>query len=114
LPTCNIDDVMPIAEELVASGHAVWLHSNWLKITPAGMVAEGFNDEVVEFSDQYLDEMEANNYFGSDDDQQAIRTAWTAELSKLGFTVGETYWRDDFDSACDVALSLAVNSMESN
>ena len=46
LPTCNIDDVLPIAEKLVASGHAVWLHSNWLKITPAGMVAEGFNDEL--------------------------------------------------------------------
>ena len=41
LPTCNIDDVMPIAEELVEKDYAFWRHASWLQITLSGLVAAG-------------------------------------------------------------------------
>jgi hypothetical protein len=105
----DIEDVMKIAENLVEKNQAFWKHSNWLQITPTGMVAAGCLDEVIEFSTQHIDELESNNYFGSEDDQQVIRNLWTAELSKLGFNVGQTYWQHEFDVACNVALTLAIN-----
>jgi len=105
----DIEDVMKIAENLVEKNLARWKHSNWLKITPTGMVAAGCLNEVIEFSTQHIDELESNNYFGSEDDQQVIRNSWTAELSKLGFNVGQTYWQHEFDVACNVALTLAIN-----
>jgi hypothetical protein len=110
----DIEDVMKIAENLVEKNqafwkHSIWKHSNWLQITPTGMVAAGCLDEVIEFSTQHIDELESNNYFGSEDDQQVIRNSWTAELSKLGFNVGQTYWQHEFDVACNVALTLAIN-----
>ena len=47
LPTCNIDDVMPIAEGLVAKGDAVWRRGNWLQITVQGLKAAGENPTLV-------------------------------------------------------------------
>ena len=69
---------------------------------------------LFEFSTQNLNEMEANNYFGSEDDQQAIRSAWVTQMETFGFHLGRTYETEYFNNHAQTALGVAINSQESN
>ena len=69
---------------------------------------------LFEFSTQNLNEMEANNYFGSEDDQQAIRSAWVTQMETFGFHLGRTYETEYFDHYAQCSLEIAHTILFNN
>ena len=64
---------------------------------------------TITFDKQYLDDLEANNYFGSGDQDEIteLREAWVEEMGRLGFEPGNEYDIDEFDPG-EEALTSAL------
>jgi hypothetical protein len=112
LPTCDISDVLHLADELVSRGYATWQRAGWLQITPDGLFVTGRKDMVVQFGTEYVADLVANNYFGDVDGYQlrAIRAHWLDDMSDAGYEMGQTYFKDkQFEYACTHSLELTLN-----
>lgn len=62
---------------------------------------------TVRYNKQLISDLDANNFFG-EGDTAAAQSIWTAQMAQQGFTLGNEYDTDAFDSAAGVAIE-AVN-----
>ena len=74
---------------------------------------------MTHFTNQMIDEMESNNYFGSVPDSteaqiEMIRQTWTEQMSRLNWNIGDDIddWQQDgFADSAATALRIAIESV---
>ena len=62
-------------------------------------------NNTVRYNSQLINDFDANNFFG-EGDTAAVQSAFISAMKALGFTLGNEYDTDAFDSAAGVAIEI--------